>query len=932
MSSNNNGNQLNQVVHSNLKGKKNRVLRNVNKSKEKKFSPASQKAYKHRVKENDARQSLRPTRVGMSNVAGSGYKDMWGLLRHLLFTNGLPHTYPDTVMRVLGWLSKANIISVQGQYDSMHDILTQCGLPCQVVTVDQLPEVLRKTKRCLLLCNCTGLEYPNNAREAIKAALQDGRIQSMVTTDWCVRSVFMPLFPNVVVSGIGEGTPQTGGHCSVHCETQVLTPFTHNSTTEWWSEASSYTWKAGNLENPGYEVLARSNQDDGDQALKRGRELAIRYYPHGPDGPAVIHLLTHLKMKMVNESAKVTKEQLMDNFHLSSKLIDPILVKGFTVPTIQTLLTSGLTMMGLIVDCFARDALVQDFLPQSLAVSQDSLSVEQQLLEMGKAILYPCFSRTVDHAVLLEVAKSYLEDKKQPDFLLKLAKYLRLNANLNELPALLIGLVVDQNANLPLEERSKVRTFCKSEFHLSVRDLILIHEKTRGPKGSVKKMLQRIFNDHWDKFNEKQLRSQMGSAYSSQKHPVAPRELLKEMLKGSHPKHSQKGARVLSGKLPKVENIVDVTTSAKTQEEYQEGVKKLLVENKMSARQVLKNIRRMALCEDQMISQSAIQVLEKSKQVLSIQPPDFTNAALSLMEGVYDKGFQGKTVKAIAERPQDENVCLICLDHLRNTILLPCKHVVSCQDCSRIFQEQNQPCPLCRQKIEGMEQGQFAADYIPWHQSGDAQPKYDSATVDKILQALMQSFQRASAHHLGCRVSGKTAFLLDNSTAMRLSDLFTPQMALALMIQSQTDQSCTWFFNGDHLDKVEKFTLYDICQPSYDLNVKNLTTQILDDQLTLFKPDRLIVMSVQSGHYAAVKAWAQAHPTVDVTIVDGTGNYGHIVPSNITYLSGYSHLVAKELNPKLSLTAEMRRLLPDIAAPAVDDSSTADTSRTLKEI
>lgn len=48
------------------------------------------------------------------------------------------------------------------------------------------------------------------------------------------------------------------------------------------------------------------------------------------------------------------------------------------------------------------------------------------------------------------------------------------------------------------------------------------------------------------------------------------------------------------------------------------------------------------------------------------------------------------------------NCCIICLDKLKDTLFLPCKHLVCCSECSdKIFKnDNNKKCPVCTANIE----------------------------------------------------------------------------------------------------------------------------------------------------------------------------------------------------------------------------------------
>jgi len=53
---------------------------------------------------------------------------------------------------------------------------------------------------------------------------------------------------------------------------------------------------------------------------------------------------------------------------------------------------------------------------------------------------------------------------------------------------------------------------------------------------------------------------------------------------------------------------------------------------------------------------------------------------------------------------KNENICIICLDKPRDTVVQPCGHVLACEDCvmrlvSRINIITTASCPICRKKI-----------------------------------------------------------------------------------------------------------------------------------------------------------------------------------------------------------------------------------------
>ena len=56
---------------------------------------------------------------------------------------------------------------------------------------------------------------------------------------------------------------------------------------------------------------------------------------------------------------------------------------------------------------------------------------------------------------------------------------------------------------------------------------------------------------------------------------------------------------------------------------------------------------------------------------------------------------------ARARRDDDHNrICAICLDAPKDAALVPCGHR-TCRSCAKALQRRKQPCPSCRQKIDG---------------------------------------------------------------------------------------------------------------------------------------------------------------------------------------------------------------------------------------
>jgi hypothetical protein len=48
----------------------------------------------------------------------------------------------------------------------------------------------------------------------------------------------------------------------------------------------------------------------------------------------------------------------------------------------------------------------------------------------------------------------------------------------------------------------------------------------------------------------------------------------------------------------------------------------------------------------------------------------------------------------------DEHLCVVCLENARDEVLVPCGHMVLCQDCCADIMASTNECPMCREKIE----------------------------------------------------------------------------------------------------------------------------------------------------------------------------------------------------------------------------------------
>lgn len=48
----------------------------------------------------------------------------------------------------------------------------------------------------------------------------------------------------------------------------------------------------------------------------------------------------------------------------------------------------------------------------------------------------------------------------------------------------------------------------------------------------------------------------------------------------------------------------------------------------------------------------------------------------------------------------NDNDCAICMDLIRNSVLRPCNHMITCFECSMLLLNRQDNCPVCRNRIE----------------------------------------------------------------------------------------------------------------------------------------------------------------------------------------------------------------------------------------
>lgn len=62
--------------------------------------------------------------------------------------------------------------------------------------------------------------------------------------------------------------------------------------------------------------------------------------------------------------------------------------------------------------------------------------------------------------------------------------------------------------------------------------------------------------------------------------------------------------------------------------------------------------------------------------------------------------IKDKPKKQKAETPDDDKLCVACLDELRSVVYRPCGHRVCCDQCATELWARSNACPWCREAVE----------------------------------------------------------------------------------------------------------------------------------------------------------------------------------------------------------------------------------------
>ena len=90
----------------------------------------------------------------------------------------------------------------------------------------------------------------------------------------------------------------------------------------------------------------------------------------------------------------------------------------------------------------------------------------------------------------------------------------------------------------------------------------------------------------------------------------------------------------------------------------------------------------------------AVRALKRMKGEPGALENDNVEALRDLLRDMHEGAR--RVTEVMANREDTERMCVVCTFRRRDTLFVPCSHLVTCQECAQNVSE----CPICRQRIE----------------------------------------------------------------------------------------------------------------------------------------------------------------------------------------------------------------------------------------
>jgi hypothetical protein len=531
----------------------------------------------------------------------SKYALVYPFLLNYLSSKGIKNLKTEESLKdLLGMFNQEQIVVISGTYDHIENIFKQSDIPHTLISVEDVLGFEFKTGS-ILFCNCHGCSYDEETNRRIRNLLDTKVITTMVTTDWCGIHTLKGVLDQGDVEQIGT----TGNHICVDVNCSEYNMAFGKIPAAWWLESSSHivTVKGS---SPFMECTEPLEYTTCGEHTKLERPK-LSYKKVLPSGSKCVHFTSHLELQQ-NKGDERYKDLTLREFvvnELGLELSEEI-EKKITVSEFHSIFTSLMTVIGIFADHYTEGVILPKENP--LPESADTIEPRDKLRILGLTSLNQHLDTQRFH--MEREVMELCDQIGDIEYVLNLAKTLRLKYKLNDFPLILLTWCIKNNSKQPEEKANLLREFCREAFRLSIKDFISLYNKCHTNL-RIPKVLQKIFSDRLPAFTLEDFRKFQGSPRYSIKYPVAPRECLKLIVKMSHVKPSCREApvNVFLGtardaegnkiKLPMVETVVTAKSSG---EDPCVFLPRLIKEGKLSFNQMVLNLNDLMTCDQETIS------------------------------------------------------------------------------------------------------------------------------------------------------------------------------------------------------------------------------------------------------------------------------------------------------------------------------------------
>lgn len=210
--------------------------------------------------------------------------------------------------KALDDVKEADVVMVDGVYDHGHMVLQLAGIPFSRVTTNQVDNIELRPDQTVFV-NCPGEVGPKGLRKLV-TFVNDGGL--LITTDWALRHVIEPGFPNTVRYNERSTKDEVVRINVLDPENPILDGFLEEGVDPlWWLEGSSYPIEV--LDKDRVKVLVESKELKD----RYGESPVIVEFEHGKG--RVVHMISHFylqrtetrtKKDMAPASGMVSEEEL----------------------------------------------------------------------------------------------------------------------------------------------------------------------------------------------------------------------------------------------------------------------------------------------------------------------------------------------------------------------------------------------------------------------------------------------------------------------------------------------------------------------------------------------------------------------------------------------------------------------------------------------